>query len=102
MICSANQWPGFYMIGTSIMKELTIFTQSSMIIILQVPKFIQLGHFGYFPYYLLDLRKYLIYRSSRLPCGKGRKNFRPTTLVEKGVHHKCIPVNSEKMFRVTV
>ena len=43
------------------MKELTIFTQSSMIIILQVPKFIQLGHFGYFPYYLLDLRKYLIF-----------------------------------------
>ena len=32
-----------------------------MIIILQVPKFIQLGHFGYFPYYLLDLRKYLIF-----------------------------------------
>ena len=61
MICSANQWPGFYMIGTSIIKELTIFTQSSMIIILQVPKFIQLGHFGYFPYYLLDLRKYLIF-----------------------------------------
>ena len=27
LICSANQWTGFYMIGTSVMKELKLKTE---------------------------------------------------------------------------
>ena len=29
LICSANQWTGFYMIGTSVMKELNWLTPSN-------------------------------------------------------------------------
>ena len=39
LICSANQWTAFYMIGTFVMKELTIFKKSFIMDVRQSSKY---------------------------------------------------------------